>query len=1292
MVGFMQNEVLEAGLDPRIQIFISTQFDATVTISSDFSGSYSVSVPANTVRTESIHTYHVNNASEIIQRKAIFITSDVPIVVYALNTLAQSTDSYTAIPIQHLGTAYKTVNRPSDRYAGTRYLDALPRVGEFMIMAVEDNTVVSIQTPVLTANKQTRQTVTLRRGDCYLVQAAPLSTASDDLTGSDITATKPIAVISGHVRSSVPTKSAASKDHLVEQLPPVDKWGKTYATAPMLLKQSPKAGDDVFRVVASKPGQVIRRLRAADSTFWTSQPNAMWYESSSREPALWTSNDPFLLVQCMASAGSNSGASDPAMVVVPPVEQYVNSALFQFPILEKNAVIANQPYYYYLNILATPEAVASLRVDSLLVASIAPAITYQQIPGTTLKWVQLEMKSGSHVMTSDTGLFSAIMYGTSIADSYANMVGVAYEPQRRRDISPPQYALEVDCGAVFGEVHDVSKDTAKLKDVYVVSSRTKNYRWTISPPTDSSGRTLLEAYVRDPWKDAQIVFHAYDDRGNGKEWLYNYDAPMVQAPSTILIERTGTVKACATLVIRNGDTTALHIRSTSLGGSKGITVTPLIGDTTLKPGQSIVVEVCVDGKIDSSVIKALFTLQLPCLQYPIAITVRNIGALEGSDYDFGDVRIGDTSCAQLHVVNTGVKVVEFTYLHLQSLAGELTIDTTGLNLPRMMQPGDQIWMRACYIPSNEGEDLRTDTAYSRTVGTVLLRTRGNGVRPRVQSIVVDWGLRRLGTVNDTVVYLANTGAYKCDVSSPLANLQSPFSSKNGSISAAVLPNGDSLAVALRYAPTLRGSASDSERVAVDWRLHEPVSIVLKGAGVLPEIALRDIDFGDLKLGDSKDSLATLLANGAAGNAPLHIDSVRILGPDSAAFTLPASLVSQSGNVLINALIDSVRFTPQFVGLHRCGVEVFHDASLQLPGRDTFWLFGRGLARDSAVIELALETNLSAMICRQEPVRVSLSNTGTAAMTIDSLVIILDQQQSILVDAANPVVIPPAGQWATTVSWIPQVAPTSIITAVAFDSTGKRYESTATVAVAISEVNARHGWDSTSDTGPILLQVGPHSLWIEAGVSDSLTETINPRITALVSKDRFAVDRIATSVRVDDAGRGGRVLSPGLYDLLQTDSSITLAMREPLLAPWKTSVSLVGQILWKDQVAVPTRVTVDAEPCNKAASTQPIEILVDPCGSKIRRVDFGLTPGIVIRPLGHPFRDVISVEVESSFTGVTSIYVESVDGQLFRLAERFTLQKGIQHCIFSCSGWTSGLYRLVFQHGAGTTEEKIIIVN
>lgn len=1286
----MQNEVTEIGEEPRLQIFISAQFDATVTITSPIVGTYTKVVRANTVHVETMRSDHVNTTSEVIQRKAVFITSDVPIVVYALNTLAQSTDSYTAIPIKHLGTNYRTVNRGTDRYSGTQFFNQLPRVGEFMVMAVEDNTVVTINTPVPTLKRQRAISTTLRKGDCYLVQALPTATGADDLTASEVISSKPVALLSGHVRSSVPTVTSNSKDHLVEQLPPIDKWGKTYATAPMLLKSTVQR-PDLYRLIATVPDQQINVRLQNTSFVWKSVVGRMWFDTTFREPAYWYSDSPFLLVQHMPSGGLNLVNFDPAMVVVTPIEQFVNSALFQFPTLEVNDNIINQQFLYFLNVIASPEALATLKIDTTRVAGISPQIASQVIPGTNLHWAQLELAEGSHVISADSGLFSGVMYGTSAADSYANMVGVAYEPQRKRDVSPPKYALAVDCGVVFGEIRDVSSDTAKLGEVYVVSAQTRNYRWTITPVDDSNHVVLFEAAVIDPLRDAQLVIHAYDDRGNGREWKYLYDAPALSYAKSITIDRKGSGASCTTLVVRNVDTTSTRISSVYIVGDSRITVDPQIRDTVLRAKDSLVLRICITAPQDPATISAVVRIQLPCQYLTANVITRSNGMIQGSAADLGDVRIGDTACTNLSVVNTGSKSIILTSMMLAQMAKGLTLDTTGLLLPRTMKPGDQVWVRACFTPTDTGRVTRVDSVYSNEAGTAVLEVRGRGVRPRVESVIVDWGKRRVGSQNDTTVYVRNTGSCKAMVGATLTSFTRPFVSLQNSLADAVLGMDDSIAVRLRFAPYQRGSARDSQQITVDWKYHEPVQILLRGVGVLPELKVHNVDMGQLQVGQQRDSIVEWLELGQLSDAPLVIDSVRVVGPDSSAFQLPTSLTGLSGYNLVVALLDSVRFTPTRIGPHVCAVLIYHNGGERLPALDTLYVTGIGLPNDSAIVTVGLKSDAQIVRCGQAAATLEISNTGTARAVLQRVRLIIGADTTDVHTPTDPLIVAPGVTWTHSVAMTPSSGSELNIVVLVIDSAGNEIRREYRIDVIDPRAGIELGWDSLPSPPSVKLLTGDHAMILAATITDIIELSSSPVIIADVPHERFAVgNSIVTARLVTEAGMAStRVI---FCTIRQSDSGIAVSYPEIPKTPWECVIAIPGQILWKDQRQFTARARLAAQPCLDDVMSQPIDIATVPCGSKTREVTFGEVPRVTVRPLLHPFDDVVSLEVESTFETPISIVVQTLSGQEFFIPKRFTLQKGIQHCNFSCSDWMPGLYRLVIFSGADVLDRKIIIVN
>ncbi|XP_076113353.1 uncharacterized protein LOC143081005, partial [Mytilus galloprovincialis] len=73
-----------------------------------------------------------------------------------------------------------------------------------------------------------------------------------DLTGAHIEGTRPIAAYSGNIKTNIGT--GRFQDHLVEQLTPVDTWGRKFMTAPI----PKRTVGDYFRIVASEDNTEVR--------------------------------------------------------------------------------------------------------------------------------------------------------------------------------------------------------------------------------------------------------------------------------------------------------------------------------------------------------------------------------------------------------------------------------------------------------------------------------------------------------------------------------------------------------------------------------------------------------------------------------------------------------------------------------------------------------------------------------------------------------------------------------------------------------------------------------------------------------------------------------------------------------------------------------------------------------------------------------------------------------------------------------------------------------------------------
>lgn len=157
----------------------------------------------------------VLTANETVEAKAIHVTALSPVSVHVISENVGSADGYPALPTDGLGTSYYVMSYISTTFSGS----------EFSVAATQDNTTVSITPTAAGATKPAGVafSVLLSSGETYLF-ANP---AHADMTGTLVTADKPVAVFSGHRCANVPS-STGYCDYLVEQLPDVTRWGKTH--------------------------------------------------------------------------------------------------------------------------------------------------------------------------------------------------------------------------------------------------------------------------------------------------------------------------------------------------------------------------------------------------------------------------------------------------------------------------------------------------------------------------------------------------------------------------------------------------------------------------------------------------------------------------------------------------------------------------------------------------------------------------------------------------------------------------------------------------------------------------------------------------------------------------------------------------------------------------------------------------------------------------------------------------------------------------------------------------------
>lgn len=268
------------------------------------------------------------------------------------------------------------------------------------------------------------QDVTLQRGETYLLQdqRGGLFQFNPDVTGSIITSDKPIAVFGGNRCTFVPTQFFAC-DHLIEQLPPTNTWGREFVTMPLVTGTT--VGDR-FRFLAQTDGTEV----TIDGEVVATLNRGQFHEQVLTEPAHIQSSGPILVAQYahsqsfygQANGGDPSFLGDPFMVLIPPFEQFLSSYTVSTP-AEDSIPEPERFDRNFINILVPSDIVGQVAIDDVAIA----AGQFTSIGDSGFSGAQVSIELGSYQLDGPLP-FGVFVYGFGSFDSYGYTGGQALSP------------------------------------------------------------------------------------------------------------------------------------------------------------------------------------------------------------------------------------------------------------------------------------------------------------------------------------------------------------------------------------------------------------------------------------------------------------------------------------------------------------------------------------------------------------------------------------------------------------------------------------------------------------------------------------------------------------------------------------------------------------------------------------------------------------------------------------------------------------------------------------------------
>ena len=379
-------------VDLHLYITSETDTSGTARTLSPFSSSdFTVSAGDVTVIQLQDTVSITNNDSR--EFKGINITAEDPVTVYAMSRDTVKTDAFLAIPVDSLGTEYIVQS-----YKNTP-IEVSDGGTEFAVVGTEDgtNVTVTLSEDTLGHFAGVPYGFTLNEGEVYYLYNT-VTAHPADLSGSFVSADRRVAVIGAHRCANVPSGELYC-DYIAEQLPPITSWGKEFIITPL----AGRTGGDTYRFMASENNTVIY----LDGVSITASPlnKGDFYEAIIDGAGHITTTGRVLAVQYAHSTDYDGETGDPFMMIVPPVEQY----------LEKYTVYTPQLGFSgnYLNLVVNNADAGSVSVDGVFI----DASNYTTIGASGYSAARLSVGEGPHNIEGSLPLLTGV-YGFNFTESY----------------------------------------------------------------------------------------------------------------------------------------------------------------------------------------------------------------------------------------------------------------------------------------------------------------------------------------------------------------------------------------------------------------------------------------------------------------------------------------------------------------------------------------------------------------------------------------------------------------------------------------------------------------------------------------------------------------------------------------------------------------------------------------------------------------------------------------------------------------------------------------------------------
>ncbi|KAG8143303.1 hypothetical protein E2320_000560 [Naja naja] len=315
--------------------------------------------------------------------KAVLIEADQDISVISYNYLPITSDGTITYPIHQLGELYYVVT-PTE--SGTK---------EFAIIAHEDLTTVTIHLKgTVTYKSHVYRPGSIFVTDLKAFEAIQLQ-STEDLSGTRIESTKPVAVLSGH---SCVSKFTAC-DHVVEQLLPVQSWGTTFIVPPVPFQTQ----YDIVYIVSAENTLLKYQSSSKTESRTVVAGEVVKLEILTSQPLFISADAEIQVLFFFTGAKRGDNSYDPFLMNIPATTCYCNSY----------HIYGMKDFTNHAMIIAKSSESGRIKWEE-------QTIRWTKIPGSEYSWAEQDVEITDHVqlVEHENSPFGLFIFGGGKSDGY----------------------------------------------------------------------------------------------------------------------------------------------------------------------------------------------------------------------------------------------------------------------------------------------------------------------------------------------------------------------------------------------------------------------------------------------------------------------------------------------------------------------------------------------------------------------------------------------------------------------------------------------------------------------------------------------------------------------------------------------------------------------------------------------------------------------------------------------------------------------------------------------------------